>query len=81
MEICMNEKILLGWTSAGSPIDLETVQANPLALRELHHATPSGAVALLVVYAVSPRFFDGAPIRRPGIDQHHEIHHNGGMLQ
>ncbi len=77
----MNEKILLGWTASGSPVYLDDVQANPLALRELHHATPSGAVALLVVYAVSPRFFDGAPIRRPGIDQHHEIHQAGRVLQ
>lgn len=77
----MNQKILLGWTSTGSPVYLDDVQANPLALRELRHATPAGAVALLVVHAVAPRFFDGAPIRRPGIEQRHEIHQAGRTLQ
>lgn len=77
----MNQKILLGWTPAGSPVHLDDVQATPSALRELHHATPSGAVALLVVHAVSPRFFDGAPNRRAGIDQHNEIHQAGRTIQ
>jgi hypothetical protein len=70
----MNNDILLGWTASGTPVHLDDIQANPLALRELHHATPAGATALLVVHAVAPRFFDGAPIRRAGDGQHNEIH-------
>ena len=36
----MNNDILLGWTASGTPVHLDDIQANPLALRELHHATP-----------------------------------------
>lgn len=77
----MNSKILLGWTPAGTPVHLDDVQADPKALRELHHATPAGAVALLVVHAALPEFFDGAPNRRTGDEQRHEIHQAGRTLQ
>ena len=46
----MNNDILLGWTASGAPVHLDDVQADPKALRELHHATPAGAVALILVW-------------------------------
>ena len=77
----MNKDFIIGWKGDGTPVYFCDFEADPGTIKTLHRLSPAGAVAVLAINRVSPEFFDGSPIKRPRIDQRHEIHQAGRTIQ